>query len=127
MALPTWSKSGVTTVTFSRGDSYPRPLEGQEGQLVAESEAGTVRVATLHAVIRFYTMNFSGPTRLPTADYDAMRTFLLNTLVNLSANTFTWTDSDSTARTVRYMDGLSQFSPSSSGFYQGNILLREEL
>lgn len=127
MALPTWVKSGVSTVTFSRGDRFPRPLEGSEGQLVAESEAGTVRVATLHAVVRFYTMNFAGQTRLPTADYDAMRTFLLDPLVNLSANSFTWTDTDGTARTVRYMDGLSQFSPSSSGFYQGSILLREEL
>lgn len=127
MANPTFSRSGVPTMTFSRGDAFPRPLEGDEGQLVAESEAGTVRVATMHGVVEFFTLNFNGPTRLPTADYDAMRVFLLDPIVNLRANTFTWTDTDSTARTVRYWDGLSQFHPSSSGFYQGTLVLRKEL
>ena len=127
MANPQFTKTGVTSVVFSRGDAFPRALTGIEGQLIGESEAGTVRVITTHDPIEFFTLNFTGQTRLPTADYNAMRTFLLNALVNLRANTFTWNDTDATARTVRYWEGLYSFTLSSSGFYQGTLVLRKEL
>ena len=127
MALPTFVKSGVPTMAFSRAENFPRVLAGEEGQLIAESEAGTVRIATTHDPIEFFTLNFAGQTRLPTADYDAMRAFFLNALVNLRANTFTWNDTDATARTVRYWEGLYSFTLSSSGFYQGTLVLRKEL
>jgi len=127
MALPSLSKSGVTTMTFSRGDAYPRPQLGDDGQLIGESEAGTIRIATLRAPVEFITLNFAGQTRIPTADYVALKAFLQDPLINFRANTFTFTDVDASTATVRYFEGFYGFSLTSSGLYQGTLVLRKEL
>ena len=127
MALPSFSKSAGPSFTFSRADGFPRLQPRDSGQLVGESEGGQVRVATLRDDIEFIPLIFAGQTRLPAADYTGLLTFLLDSRIDRKANTFTFTDSDGSTATVRYFDGLESFALSSSGFYQGTLVLRKEL
>lgn len=126
MALPSLSKAGATTVTFSRGYSWPRPTPGDERQLVGVSEGKQVRVATLSVPEEFIVLDFANQTALPAADYTNLSTFLRNTLVNFRAFTFTFTDTDGTTFTVRYWGGLLDFVQTSSELYQGTLTLRIE-
>ena len=126
MAYPSFAKNGVATVTLHRADAFPRVIKANEGQLVSESEGGVVRIATLHAPIEYLTLNFAGKTALLETDYTALKAFFLNALVGLRANTFTYTDSDSSVYTVRYWDGLYSFQRITAGLRQGALSLRIE-
>ena len=126
MALPSFSKSGVTTMTFSRGDAWPRRTPGDERQLVGVSEGKQVRVATLSVPEEFIVLDFAGQTALPSADYANLSVFLRNALINFRATSFTFTDTDASARTVRYWGGFYELTQTSSGRYQGVLTLRVE-
>ena len=127
MPLPSFSRTGVTTLTFSRGDAFPRAQEGDERQIVGESEAGTVRIATLSDPVEWIVLDFAQRTLLPNADYVNLGVFLKNSLINFKANTFTFTDTDGTAYTVRYWTGYYGFTKTSSVLWQGTLTLRKEL
>jgi hypothetical protein len=129
MPLPTFSKTGVPTFTFSRGDAFPRrtPADPLEGQLAGVSEAKTVRIATMSDPEEFMQLDFQTNTALPAADYLNLRTFLTHALINRRANPFTFTDVDGTTYTVRYWGGLPGFDETSSGRYQGTLTLRVEV
>ena len=126
MALPSFSKALVPTMTFSRGDAWPRRTPGDERQLVGVSEGKQVRVATLSAPEEFITLDFAAQTALPSADYTNLSAFLKNTLINFRANSFTFTDTDSSIKTVRYWSGYYDFTQTVLGRYQGTLTLRVE-
>ena len=124
MPFPTFSKSGVTTVTFSRGDVFPDVHDYEPVQVIGVSYAGTRRVATLRAPDEFFDLVFE---RLPLADYNALLAFFSNALVNWSASSFTYTDTASVATTVRYLGGRFSFPQVASGLYSGRIPLVKEV
>lgn len=127
MALMTFAKSGVTTVTLSRGDTFPRTFETDDGQIVDQSEGGAVWVATIRQPITILSLGWTGQTSLPEADYLALVAFFEHANVQLRAHTITFTDWDATASTVRYWEGLYAFSRTAFGLRQGTLKLRREL
>jgi hypothetical protein len=124
MPLPTLSKGGVTTVTFSRGNVFPSVHDYEPVQIVGISYAGTRRVATIRAPDEFFDLVFE---RVAVGDYTAMLAFFGNALVNWSANSFTYTDSASVATTVRYLGGRFSFPEVAAGLYSGRIPLVKEV
>lgn len=126
MSYPRFTKAGVPTVMFSRGDAFPRPTPADERQLTGESDAGTLRIATLRAPISYLVCNFSGKTALPEGDYLALEAFLTHPLVQLRANPFTFTDVDGAVYTVRYWQGLYNFQRITPALRQGSLTFRIE-
>jgi hypothetical protein len=127
MSYPIFTAAGLAPLTLSRGDAWPRQPEVDDGQLVATSEAGLVRVATLHAPITRLRLAYTGGAALPSADYLALKAFLEDPAVNLKATVITYTDVDGTAYQVRYWDGLYAFAHITPGLWQGTLTLRVEV
>lgn len=123
MAFPSFSKSGVTTFTFSRGDTFPHVRRVVPRQRVGISEAGSVHVATLSPPEYEHVLTFEG---LSATDYTALQAFLTDPLINWAAFSFTLTDVDSATYTVRYLGGLDM-PQVSAGRYNVTIRLREEI
>jgi len=128
MPYPTFSKTGLTTLTFSRGALFPQRRPTHYRQRRGVSEAGTVRVATLSPPVQELVLHFE---RLPAADFALLDAWLAAALVNGSAQTFTYTDSTSTAYTVRWWpsDAESTFDmvQVAAGLYNVDLPLRVEL
>lgn len=134
MAYPQFSKSGMTTLVFSRGDLFPNLYEEEFGQIVVESEARLLRVATLHPPVVYLSLHFE---RLPLADFTALKNWLHHASLRGTANTFTYTDSAGVATTVRWWPwGAGQGGSQSKGVfrmpqiaaakYEVDIVLRKE-
>jgi hypothetical protein len=126
MSYPTFTAAGLDPLVLSRGDAWPRQPEVEDGQLVATSEAGLVRIATLHAPITRLRLGFTGGAALPHADYVALKAFFEAPEVNLKATVVTYTDVDGTAYQVRLWDGLYGFAQITPGLWQGTLTLRVE-
>ena len=132
MANPTFD-DGVTTLTFKPGNIQARRLTDQPRQRKLVSSAGTVRILEVAtADDRFIQIEI---VQLPRADvggysgHDSLRTFI-RTDLNWAENTFTFTDADSDAFTVRYWSDnfLLEEAPSGSrkDVHEGQLLLRVE-
>ena len=126
MPYPTFTQSGVTTVVLSRADQWPRPVEGDEGQLTGQTAAAVVRIATLRPPVEFLTLNYTGEASMTQTDYVALAAFLKDPLVNFRALPFTFTDVDSASYTVRYWSGFYQLQRVAVNAWQGRIQLRIE-
>lgn len=124
MAYPTFSKTGMTTLTFARGQVFPDEYLFNPGQLIGYSEAGQVRVATLSDPEEIVPLLFE---RLPQSDVDTLVAWLRNPLINWAANTFTYTDTTSVAMTVRMVDRSFVRQQVASGLYDVRLTLRKEL
>ena len=118
MAFPSLSKTGATTVTFSRGNVYPIVHDYEPIQVIGVSYAGTRRVADLRDPDEYFDVVFDG---IPTADYTAMLTFFSDTHVRWSANSITFTDVNSVATIVRYLGGRFSFPQIASGLHAGRL------
>lgn len=123
MPYPSLSKSGMTTLTFSRGNLFPTSYTEDFSQVIAESESGLVRVATLRPPIVFHGLHFE---RLPLADFTALKAWLRNSLIRGRANTFTYTDTASVAKTVRWWQDTLDMPQVASGLYSVDLVLRED-
>lgn len=132
MANPTFD-DGVTTLTFKPGNIQARRLTDTPRQRKQVSSNGTVRILEVStADDRFIQIEI---VQLPRADvgaysgYDSLRTFI-RTDLNWAENTFTFTDADSDAFTVRYWSDnfLLEEAPSGSrkDIHEGQLLLRVE-
>jgi hypothetical protein len=123
-----WSKTGLTTLIFSRGYVFPyhRPLTF--GQLRQESESGLVRVVTPRPRIRHLLWVMQ---QLPVADFVLTEAWLIHTLINGSASTFTATDHASTAYTVRWWpedaEGIFDGPEIANGLVSVTLPLRVEV
>lgn len=124
MAFPSLSKSGATTVTFSRGNIFPSVHDYEPIQVIGVSYAGTRRVADLRDPDEYFDLVFD---RLPLADYTALLAFFGHINVHWSASSITYTDSAGTATVVRYLGGRFTFPEVASGFYSGRIPLVKEV
>jgi hypothetical protein len=126
MAYPQFSKATLTTLVFSRGPVFPVTQREVFNQIRRESDAGTVRVATLGSVVTFLDLHF---VALPLADYTALGTWVRHALINGSAQTFTYTDVRSVAYTVRWWNDnfVHQTTEGSYLLYDLSMTLRVEL
>lgn len=124
MALPTFSKSGMTTLTFSRGNIFPSVHDYDPQQSIGVSYAGTRRVATIRSAEETFDLVFE---RLPSADYTALLAWFTDADINWSAESFTYTDVNGTATTVRYLGGSFQFPQVGPSLYSGRIPLVKEV
>jgi hypothetical protein len=123
LSYPTFSKAGMTTLVFSRGNVYPDRHVYQPRQVVARSEAGQTRVATLSEPDETFPLVFE---RLPLVDYEALRSWLLHPTINWQASSFTYTDTAGVATVVRYVDTAFDLAQVAPGRFSGAITLRRE-
>lgn len=124
MAFPSFSKTGVTTMTFSRGDIFPTRKPVQARQRIGKSESGQIQVATLSLPEYLHLLTFTG---LATSDYTNLLTFLTDDDINFAENTFTYTDVNGSTYTVRYLDGALDAQETSAGQWMMTLTLREEI
>ena len=123
MAYPTFSKTGMTTLTFARGNVFPSLHSYEAVQRIGRSYAGTFRVATLRVPDEAFTLAFE---RLPLADYTALVGWFTHTLLNWAANSFTYTDTAGVATIVRYLAGNLSMPEVASGLYNVTLELLKE-
>jgi hypothetical protein len=123
MSLPMFSKDGLTTLVFSRGHLYPVRQPETFRQLVAQSDAGTIRVATLSPPEQMLTLKFE---RLTATDVSNLRVWLHDPLIRGRASTFTFTDVDDTSYEVRFWQDQLDVQQVSFGLYNVELTLRVE-
>lgn len=124
MPLPTFSKTGMTTLTFSRGISFPDLREYTPQQVIGTSYAGTRRIVTIRAAEEQLPLTFE---RLPLADYTALVAWFVDPDINWAGGSFTYTDAAAVATTVRYLGGPFAFPQVAPGLYSGGLLLVKEV
>ena len=129
MANPTFV-SGGTTRTFKPGNIQATLLSDTPRQRKQVSSNGTVRILEVSTTDdRFIDIRV---VALPRADigsfhgYDSMRTFLLTT-VNWAATTWTFTDTDGDAFTVRVWSDSFDLEELLKDQFDGRLLLRVEV
>lgn len=123
MAYPQFSKAGMATLVLSRGNVYPDRHAYTPRQLVARSEAGQTRVATLSEPDELFPLVFE---RLPLVDYNALRAWLADPRINWQASSFTYTDTAGVATVVRYADATFDLAQVAPGRFSGTLTLRRE-
>lgn len=109
---PTLSKSGVTTVTLSRGSIFPSAEPYIPNQFVGVSDSNVVRTAVLGDARQILEVPFA---QLTSADITNLRNFFQNSLINWGENSFTYTDEDSNSFTVKYIQPMFKPERDSSG------------
>src|ERR1700747_45648 len=128
MPLPQFSKTGLTTLVFSRGNLYPVRRPKMYHQLRAQSEAGVVRVSTLRVPETLFVLHFE---RLPEADFLALDAWLAAAPVTGSAEPSPYTDVADTGPTVPWWpsDGDATFDmvQVAFGLYTVDLPLRLEV
>ena len=129
MANPTFV-SGGTTETFKPGNIQATLLTDAPRQRLLVSSDGTIRVLeTSTTDDRLIDIEV---VALPLADngsfsgYTSMRAFLLTT-VNWAETTWTFTDTDGDAFTVRYWSDTFDLFETKKDEYAGSLLLRVEV
>lgn len=123
MAFPQFSKSGITTLVFAQGTVSPDVSEETPRQVVSEAEDGTLWVYTLSPAVTSLTLTFQD---LPAADLALLEAWFRNALIDWAGNTFTYTDADSTAFTVRFLGPLRK-TRSAVDTYDMTLPLRVEV
>ena len=99
---PVFSKSGMITVTLSVAPDLPDSAPKTPRQVIGRAWGGRYAVATKSVADRQWTLVFED---MPSADHDALWAFLAHPRVNWSERPFTYTDVDSNAHQVRFLDG----------------------
>jgi hypothetical protein len=106
MALPTLSKTGVTTFTFPVERTLIggyRPIDPR--QLSGETASGSVLVVDLGQA-ESVECHFED---IPTADVTLLYAFFEDALIRWGRYTFTWTDELGATQTVRYWPPMQRF------------------
>lgn len=121
MSQPTFTKSGVTTYTFDKARTFPvsEPVGGQ--QIVDEAGSGQPKVADLGAEEQFINVK---ARNLSATNISALLTFFRDSLINWSANNFTWTDEDSNTNLVRYMNSKGILDPKEDNDDKFSVIIR---
>jgi hypothetical protein len=124
LALPSFSKPGVPSVTLTRGQTWPAQTSIETGQVVALTD-GAAALALKFALPRTrYTVQLVG---LSAADFNALWAFLWHPLVDGSQQSFTWIDERGISRQVRWLlDSAFTWEESSAGRLSVTLVLREE-
>lgn len=114
---------GGNTFTFSRGRVFPVSDPSAVNVPVDYSAGGQLYAYNKGIQERFVNLEYDGLT--PT-DYDNYDNWLLTVAIG-PTNTFTYTDEDGAAHTVRLLDTVNPLSRTRDGGYAGTIKLREEI
>jgi hypothetical protein len=123
MSLPTFSKTSLTTLQFSKGHLYPVRQPENFRQLVAQSDSGNLRIATLSPPEQILVLKFE---RLTATDISTLRAWLHDEAIRGKEGTFTFTDVDGTAYEVRWWDDSYDPQQTSFGLYSLTLTLRVE-
>ena len=99
----TFTKTGVTTVTFSAATTYPSTADGRfvMNQFVGLSDDDTPKVASLNSPRQLITLEFEDLTR---QDRINLLAFMNNPLVNWGVNSFTLTNEVGNVYLVRFLE-----------------------
>jgi len=100
MALPTLSKNNVTTLTLSRGSTFPSSRPLVLNQVTGVSDNNTIRVFSLGPPRQTLELIFE---QLTQSDIDGIVSFFDNPLVNWGVNSFTYTDEDGVGHITRFL------------------------
>jgi len=120
MSLPTFTRAGMTDLTFSRENVLPTRHPRLPRQRLSRSDSGKIKVATLGAADEHFPLAFQGLTQ---ADVDALIAWFEDPLVNWSENSFTYTDSGGTAYTVQLLEPGLDPQQEAPGVYGVELLL----
>jgi hypothetical protein len=101
MALPSFQKTGVTTLSFAKGYVFPHTRPPRPRQKIGRAAGGQIYVATLGDRDQEFHLEF---LHMPTSQRTAALAFLDDSRVDWSGNTFTFVDHDATSYTVRCLD-----------------------
>ena len=126
MALPTFTKTSVTTFTFEKGRYLPVNSPINPNQDIGIGGGGAVKVVNHGTAEQLYEIVINN---VSSTNRDALLTFLQDALVNYTLNTFTFTEEDgATTHTVRLWkaEGLD-FPQVRGGLYNIRLLLRVEI
>ena len=123
MAL-SFSKSGFTTITFERGLLGPIEKPKLTAQPSRLSDGNVLYSYDKGVAWQEFSLKFA---RLSQAQRDDLLTWW-DTAAVRQKNTFTYTDEDSVAHTVRWMGDIFDFvKEPATGKWSGTIRLRKEL
>jgi hypothetical protein len=117
-----FTKGGVS-FTFSKGRVFPLNDPGQVNVAVDYSAGGQLYAYDKGIEEQFYNLVME---RVPKADFDNFAAWLLDVAVG-PLNTFTYTDEDGVAHTVRLLDTKNPFKEVAHELYSGTIHLRKEI
>jgi hypothetical protein len=118
---------GANTFTFSKGRSFPVYDPSQVNVPTDITDGGQMYAYNKGITEKFWNLVYK---KLPAADYNNYSTWLLTTVVG-PTSTFTMTDENGVAHTVRLLDTknpLQADGEDKNGWlYSGTIQLREEI
>ena len=119
MANPKFSKSGYSDLEFGRGLLYPVEKPQHKIQVVERTAGGSLQVESLGVTIHTRPLRARG---LSSTFFTNLRTWH-DTVANGAVNTFTYTDEDETAHTVRWLDDTLNMPEYFNARYSVEILL----
>lgn len=115
--------SGGSTMTFSKGRSFPVDDPKQVNVPVDYSEGGQLYAYDKGILEQFFSLNFEG---LNLTDYTNFDNWLTAVAIG-PKNPFSCTDEAGVTHTVRLMDVRNPLKEISYGSYAGTITLRKEI
>lgn len=95
------SRSGVTSVTFSRATTFPSSQPRVPNQFIGISDDDTVRAASISTARRIITLEFQQLSKLDRTNLEA---FFEDPGINWALNSFTLTTEFGTQFTVRFLE-----------------------
>ena len=120
---PAFQKTGLSTLIFSKGQLFPIRRTEHYDQVVQQSEAGLVRIATLRPPVTFSLLHFE---QLPLVDYLALRAWVRHPLIDGQAFPFAYRDATGTFYAVRWWRDTLEMPEVHAGLYAVDITLRHE-
>jgi len=126
MALAIFTKAGnaESPLTLPKGRFLPNSDPYTPNQLRGIAGGGQVKIADLGDAEHMWECRF---LRISKTDRTAIIDFLQDTTVNYAENTFTFTDEDAVAHTVRWWDKKVDYPHIKGNLYNVIITLREEI
>lgn len=118
----TFTKGG-NSFSFSKGRVFPVDDPAGVTVPVDYSAGGQLYAYNKGIKERFFNLEYDG---LGPTDFAYFDNWLLNVAVG-PLNTFTYTDEDSAAYTVRLLDTINPLRRTQEGRYAGTIKLRQEI
>ncbi len=126
-AAPIFTKTGATgsPLTLEKGRFLPVSDPYEPRQLRGVAGGGQVKIADLGTADHFFDIKIN---RVSKAHRNAIIAFLQHANVNYAQNTFTFTDEDGTAWTVRYWNSSGLDFPHVKGnLYNIKLTLKVEI
>ena len=125
MALPQFTKSGVTSYTFAKSRALPLSEPINPAQTVGIAGGGQVKVADYGDAEQLRQVAVNNVSK---TSRDNLLTFLQHANVNYSQNSFTFVDENSVSHVVRLWNAQGLDFPQKKGdLYEIKLTLRDEI